>query len=153
MGEKKNKKILWVEDDYYHLRGLTRPLTNEGYEIIAAESFDQAVVELNKHKEDLCLILLDLIIPRSLTNATEPKETEEEFWNRIEKPQDLVEYGIGLFNYVKQELKLSIPIIVLSIVRQGDIIKGLEDEGAKRISKFGLLPNKLKELVLEELSQ
>jgi len=152
MSEKKSKKILWIEDDHYHLRGLTRPLTKDGYEIIAAKSYNQAVIELDKHKEDLCLILLDLIIPRSLTDATEPKESEGEFHNKIEKPIDLVENGMGLLNYIKQELKLTIPVIVLSIVRNDDIIKRLENNGVKRIAKFGLLPNKLKELVLKELS-
>ena len=148
---KKNNKILWIDDDYNHLSGLTKPLTKDGFEIIAAKSYNQAVTELEKHREDICLILLDLIIPRSFTDTTEAKESENEFQNKIEKPQDFVENGMGLLNYIKQDLKLTIPVIVLSIVRNEEIIRRLESSGVKKISKFDLLPCKLKELVLDEL--
>jgi len=153
MIEKKNKvkKILWIEDDYYYLKGLTKPLEKKGYEIIAAKSYGQAISELAKHKEDLSLILLDLIIPRSLTDASKPKESENEFQNKIEEPQDLVENGMELLNYIRQELKLTIPITVLSIVRNEEIIRRLESRDVKRLQKFGLLPDRLKEAVLDEL--
>jgi CheY-like chemotaxis protein len=152
MSETKNKKILWIEDDHYHLKGLTRPLAKDGFEIIAAKSYIQAVSELDKHKNDLCLILLDLIIPRSLTDTIEPTESEEDFQNKIETPHDLVENGMELLNYIKKKLLLTIPIIVLSIVRNEDIIKRLENSGVKRLPKLGLLPNELKQSVIDELS-
>ena len=150
MNEK--KKILWVEDDYYHLKDLTRQLTKNGFEIISARSYEQAIDELNTHKEHLSLILLDLIIPNSSTKSVVPNMSEEEYEDTVEVPKDLVEYGIKLLKYMMQELQLTIPIIVLSIITTKEIINELENNGIKRLHKLGLLPNKLKEIVFEELS-
>jgi len=149
MIEKKNKKILWIEDDYSHLKGLTRPLEKKGFEIIAAKSYDIAMSELANHKEDLSLILLDLIIPRSLTETSEPKSSEKEFQSKVETPEELVENGMKLLEYIKQEL--NIPVIVLSIVTNENIVDRIKNTGVKRLQKFGLLPNRLEEAVLDEL--
>ena len=151
MIEKQNQKILWIEDDYYDLKGLTKPLTKKGFEIIAAKSYDQAMLELVKHKETLSLILLDLIIPRSLTGTTKPNISEYEFEHKIETSEELVENGMQLLDYIKQEL--NIPIIVISIVTNENIIDRIENSGVKRLQKYGLLPDKLEEAVLDELKK
>jgi len=149
MSEK--KKILWIEDDYYHLQGLTRELSRNGFEIIPAKSYEQALEELNKHKDELCFIILDLIIPCSLERAIEPSMPEEEYEETIEEPKDLVEYGMELLKHIKNELKPTIPMIVLTIVRTEEILKELENNGVRKEHKLGLMPNKLKEIVFEEL--
>ena len=150
MSEK--KKILWIEDDYYHLQGLTRELSRNGFEIISAKSYEQALKKLNEYKEELSFIILDLIIPRSLERAIEPSFLEDEYEETIEEPKDLVEYGMELLNHIKNELKPTIPMIVLTIVRTEEILKELENNGVRKEHKLGLMPNKLKEIVFKELS-
>lgn len=149
MSEKKSKKILWIEDDYCVLKGLTRRLEKKGYEIIPAKSYDEAKSILDTLKEDLCIILVDLIIPRSLTGATIPQISETEFNRKEESINELVENGMELLDYIKQELNL--PVIVVSIVTNKAIIDRLDSNGVKRLQKFGLLPDKLEEAVSEEL--
>ena len=65
------RRILWVEDDYYHLKGLVRPLVKKGCEIVNAGSYVEAVGLLNDWR-NFSLILLDLIIPYSDTGFTPP---------------------------------------------------------------------------------
>jgi DNA-binding response OmpR family regulator len=59
-----NNSILWIEDDFYHVRGLVKPLEKDGYKITIARS----VIEAKEHLinwQDFSAILLDLIIPYS----------------------------------------------------------------------------------------
>jgi len=48
MNEKKNKKILWIEDNYRNLKGLVKPLIKRGFEIIPARCYEEAMDELSK---------------------------------------------------------------------------------------------------------
>jgi len=153
MSEK--KKILWVEDDYYSLKGLPRQLERNGFKIIPAESYIEGVEVLKEHMEDLSLILLDLIIPYSLTESIPPTISEEEYYqNQSTKktPRELAENGMNLLKYIKQEIGLTVPVIVLSVVTDKDIIDELKKYGVNRLRKFGILPNQLKEEVVKELS-
>jgi len=149
MGGKLNKKILWIEDDYRDLKGLLKPIERRGFEVVSARCYEQAIAELAKLENDFCLIVLDLIIPRSLTKIIPPKISEEEYENGSETPDLLVENGMELLKYIKQELKL--PVIILSIISNNDIIHKIEELNVKRIAKIGLLPNKLEEFILNEL--
>jgi DNA-binding response OmpR family regulator len=151
MEKEKNKRILWIEDDYYHLQGLVKPLKKEGFEIIIAKCYEDAKKILDDNI-DLDMVLLDLIIPYSLTGSIVRKKKENDYQNQVETPDDLVENGINLFNYIRKDLKLNIPIIILSIVSNEDIINRLNENGAnEKLQKLGMLPLKLKEVVLELL--
>lgn len=55
------KKILVVDDEQNSREGLTKILIKEGYEVVAAESGEDALVEAKK--EDFDLIITDLRMP------------------------------------------------------------------------------------------
>jgi DNA-binding NtrC family response regulator len=55
------KKILVVDDEQNSREGLTKILIKEGYEVIAAESGEDALVEAKK--QDFDLIITDLRMP------------------------------------------------------------------------------------------
>jgi DNA-binding response OmpR family regulator len=147
----KNKKILWIDDDYFHLKGLTRSLEKDGYKITVARSYEEAKNELDRNT-DFCIVLLDLIIPYSLTGNKIKDKTPDKSDKLVETPGKLAEHGVSLFNDIKKILPQTTPIIILSIVQAEEIISDLIKNGAhKRLIKLGLLPNTLKNTVLESL--
>jgi len=147
------KKILWVEDDHYHLKGLTIPLEKDGFEIIVAKCYMDTKRMLEEHK-DLNLIILDLIIPYTLS-GDKIEQLKINNSDSVEKATDLVKNGVKIFNFIRTELKLEIPIIILTIVQNNNIINKLLDDNNpgvnKKYDKFGTLPQDLKNIVLELL--
>jgi CheY-like chemotaxis protein len=156
MGKEKytngKKKILWVEDDYYHLKGLTRPLEKAGFEVIPARSVVEAKSLLGEW-QSFQLIILDLIIPYSDTElATSDPEPHLNFKNGklSENVSLLVRNGLILFDYIVSDLKVNIPILILSIVQTNHIIKDLLNRGAARsVKKEGLIPKDVQNMVLD----
>lgn len=59
--QKKNNKILLVEDDVFMMELLARDLRNAGFEVIVAKTGLEGVEGFEKEKPDL--ILLDLLLP------------------------------------------------------------------------------------------
>ena len=60
--EPKDKiRILVVDDDPYFLRGISRMLKSEGYEVVAASTGEDCLRKLEKEKVDL--VLLDIMMP------------------------------------------------------------------------------------------
>lgn len=140
------KKILWIEDDYYFIKGLADPLTEIGFEIIPARSFIEAKERLDI-SDNYDLIILDLIIPYS----------ENEKFDGMDKNSDInivhARQGLNMFNYLIGDLKFAKPILVFSIVKTKKVLDLLlKAPNVKIVYKVGKLPEDFKELVLEILN-
>lgn len=135
-----NKHILWVEDDYFAIKGLVRPLEREGFEIDVARSATEAFQKA-QNWQAYDLILVDLILP--LSNDPGPVPEEVRSWDNEQY------VGLGIVKWLKQELKVTCPVLILSVVRQPISKFHLEGLGlAGHLPKRGLLPHRVKEEVL-----
>ncbi|PWB53737.1 MAG: hypothetical protein C3F06_05820 [Candidatus Methanoperedenaceae archaeon] len=120
-------KILWVEDDATKLEGMVKPLKRDGHVIFYAEDQTEALELLENNKFDL--ILIDIIIPTGIKNDL----ADNHF------------VGIDLIKKIKEEEKISTPIMVLSVVRDNELIKSIKKMGIENILQKGsLLPSELK---------
>lgn len=123
---KRIKKILWVEDDADRLGGLIMPLNNE-YEFTLAFDAQEAMNYLNKYTYDL--ILLDLILPQGNDEFDEP----------------ITFVGVKILENISQNLARNVPIIVLSVVRDEDVISKIMKFNVEAILPKGRLrPSELK---------
>jgi CheY-like chemotaxis protein len=128
------KTILWIEDDADALMGLVRPLERDGHEIIVAKDEQEALEKIERFEFDL--ILFDIIIPTGMKESAE-------------NPPFV---GMRLLKTLLADMKIETPIIVLSVVRDPDIIEAINGLGVKEILQKGAyLPSKLKEKVYETL--
>lgn len=128
------KRILWIEDDVDMLMGLVRPLEKDGHEITVAKDEKEALELIGKSVFDL--ILLDIIIPTDVKGDVE----------------DVHFVGMRLLKTLSIDMKSKTPIIVLSVVRDQEMIKKMKDFGVKEVLEKGAyLPSKLKEQVYETL--
>ena len=144
---RRSYRILWIEDDYYHLKGLVKPLQKMGFKIATARSFVEARKSLQDWQQ-FCMIILDLILPYS---ETERVSRGQAGGNGI---ADMTENGVGLFDHMVDELRLTIPILILSVVTDEHIINHVVSKGAVRpFVKRGVLPEELKAAVMEILGQ
>jgi CheY-like chemotaxis protein len=142
-----NKKILWIDDDYYSIGGLFRPLEREGYKIVPAVSALDGFREAQKWQE-YDLIVVDLIIPTAQQQESVPelvKNWEDEKANK--------HVGIGIVKWLLEILKVTCPVVILSVVRDPIKSYGLEKIGlAGCIQKGELLPSRLKDQVEQILT-
>ena len=130
----KSKRILWVEDDADLLMGLIRPLEKDGYEIIVAKDEKEALETIKK--PDFDLIILDIIIPTGIKGDK----------------GDVHFIGMHLLKKLLVDLNIKIPIIVLSVVRDPEMITKMYKMGVKRVlPKGAYLPSKLREEVYNAL--
>jgi CheY-like chemotaxis protein len=137
------RHILWIEDDYYDIQGLVRPLTKAGFRISAATSAVQGFRKaLDWQQYDL--IVVDLIM--TLSEDAEPVPQVVASW-------DAEPYiGLGLAKWLKQDLKVECPILILSVVRDPISTYGLKDLGLDQcLLKRGLKPSAVKSKVFELL--
>jgi CheY-like chemotaxis protein len=118
------KKILWIEDSAYLLRGLVRPLEKKGYRVTYALNEKEAIDYLKK--DEFQLILFDIIIPAG-------------------SDQDYIEFvGVRLAKTIINDMKIKTPIVGISVVNDPEIINELYGLGFKKIFKKGyLLPSEL----------
>lgn len=130
----KAKRILWIEDDADLLMGLIRPLKKDGHEIIVAKDEKEALETIRK--TDFDLIILDIIIPTG-----------------VKGDKGGVHFiGVRLLEKLLVDLNIKTPIIVLSVVRDPDMIEEMYAMGAKKVlPKAAYLPSKLKEEVYTAL--
>lgn len=138
-----SKKILWIEDDYYHLQGLVRGLKREGFEIVPAYSGLDAHNELKKWQSYVAIIV-DLILPTSVTEEASPLPAlaAEKF------------VGMGILRYMMQELKVRVPVIVLTVVTDPDARAEMEALGVKEVLfKGDLLPPQVQESLHRALGE
>lgn len=101
-------KILWVEDDYYHIQYLFHYLEKEGAVVTPALSAYDAyrLVEKGTRYD---LIVVDIILPISSTLEKLPDTVEE--WKKQEKYP-----GIGLVKWLKTKKKVDCPVVILSVI-------------------------------------
>jgi len=141
-----NKKILWVDDDYYSIQGLFRPIEKDGFQLDVAISALEAYQKAKNWKEYV-LIVVDLIMPISQQQENIPDIVRG--WEN-ETQYDFV--GIGLATWLLRDMKVKCPVLILSIVPNPVLRYNLDKLGlAGYIQKSGLLPSRLKEEVYQVL--
>jgi CheY-like chemotaxis protein len=132
-----NKKILWIDDDYYAIQGLFRPIQKEGYLL------DEAISALDgyhkaKNWEKYDLIVVDLILPIS------QEETAPQLVKNWDNEDEHKYVGIGLAKWLLRDVGAKCPVVLLSVVADPISTYNLQDLGlAGCIRKSGLLPSKL----------
>lgn len=133
-------KILWVEDDYWHVKGLLRPLEKEGFAIEAATSALEAY-EILQGEETYDVIIVDLILPCAVGSPEELPPTVAKW--------DLEEYtGLGLLKWMLFDLEVTVPLIVLSVAATEDLANTLLELGVRKVlPKRGLFPPQLQAVV------
>ncbi len=130
----KTKRILWIEDDADLLMGLVRPLEKDGYEIIVVKDEQEALRTIEE--SDFDLILFDIIIPTGIKGD----EGNVHF------------VGMRLLETLLISMKIKTPIVVLSVVRDSEMINTMYEMGVKKILLKGTcLPSKLREEVYRTL--
>ncbi len=142
-----NKKILWIDDDYFAIQGLFRPLEKEGYKVDFALSALEGYQKAKKW-EEYSLIVVDLILPISQEeSAPEPVKS----WDNQE---EYAYVGIGLAKWLLKDIKVTRPVVILSVVPDPISTYKLEGLGiAGYIRKSGLLPTNLREELIKIISQ
>ena len=134
------KRILWVEDDYYAINGLFRPLMLLGADVDVADCAMDGFKKLQRGaKYDL--IVVDLILPLAMEDGKLPDKVSE--WMHLEY------VGIGLARWMLDECKVTCPVVVLSVVRHPNSRYDLKDLGiAKFLYKPYLTPLALRDELL-----
>lgn len=136
-----NHRILWIEDDYHAIKGLMRQIEKAKFVIDSAtcalEGYEKA-----QHWQEYDLIVLDLILP--LTNGyTGELSQVVTAWK--EEPH----VGIGILKWLRQVLKVTCPVVLLSVVQNPVVVYHLEAIKPEiYLPKHGLLPADVKALVL-----
>jgi CheY-like chemotaxis protein len=138
-------KILWIEDESFMIKGLLRPMEKIGFQIdIASSAYDGFLKAQNWKNYDI--LVVDLIIPLSGDEKTIPlivKGWEQEPY-----------VGIGLSKWLTTELRIEVPILLLSVVQNPLVIYDLKKIGLKHyLPKSGLLPSLVKEAILQILGE
>lgn len=134
----KKYKILWIEDDADMIWGLVESLKNEGHIIERALDMKKGK-ELLEQKEKYDLIVLDILLP----SGEKIKSIDE---------LDHIEKYVGL-KFLRSLPKDSPPILVLSVVIDGDIIAQIESfpQVRKYIQKGWVEPDQLRNEVMNIL--
>jgi CheY-like chemotaxis protein len=141
-----SKKILWIDDDYFAIEGLMYPLKKQKIQVDFAISALEGYRKAQKWQE-YDLIVVDLIIP-----VSEKEETTPSFVKNWENEEDFPEVGVGIVTWLKKELRVTCPVLILSVVANPIKLYSLEElELAGSISKRGLLPTALKEKLMSFL--
>lgn len=141
-----SKKILWIDDDYYAIQGLFRPIERDGYKfdiaISALEGFHKA-----KKWKDYDLIVVDLILPTSQESVDVPDIVRA--W---EDDTRHAYVGIGLARWLLSDVKAKCPVVILSVIQNPITTYGLGNIGLTGyIRKSGLLPSSLKDEIYDML--
>lgn len=128
------KRILWIDYDANILMELARPLEKDGYKVIVAKDEKEALELIEKSKFDL--ILSDIIIPTGI------KGDEE----------NIPFVGMRLLKILLIAREIKTPIVVLSVVRDPEMINEMYEMGVKRVLQKGeCLSSELKKEVYKVL--
>lgn len=140
-GQCSGKRILWIDDDYQHLKDLVYPLERDGCRV-------EGVITLNGLKEKLArrhdydAYIVDLLLPRGdgKPMSLEPSPASN---------------GMEAIATIRQHAGPHVPILVLSIVKEDVTIKRqLEDFGVPATLEKGVfLPSELKRRVLGAIGE
>lgn len=116
----KGKRMLWVEDDYFRLRGMVRPLQKRGLEVVSVENEREATELLDK-KQHFDVFLIDILIPEGL------EESQVESAVLKDHP------GLSLIEKIRCVYKLSTPILVLTVVQDARVLGRIRKIGVSNI--------------------
>ena len=108
------KEILYIDDEPHLTKALVEALTDEGYSVRKSKNGKDAIQKINQLQPDL--IVQDLIMPTTLNDSERVAKMEE---------------GLLLHKKIRGELKLKIPMVFVTVVRDIDIhalIKKLENK-------------------------
>lgn len=137
------KNILWIDDDYYTIQGLSSPLKRAGYNFDVATNVVAAYEKgLNWKKYDC--IVVDIILPT---------EQDVNLPVVVSKWQSGNEHlGICIVKWLLNELTVRCPVIILSVIANPISVYNIEHIGvAKSIQKGGLLPSRFTDELYEVL--
>lgn len=102
MEKKRIKRILLIDDDVFIVSLLNLLLTKAGYQIISATDGKDAIGILSEQQVDL--VILDLMMPEM--------------------------DGIVFLNWLRQEAKATMPIVILTALVSADTEQQVMDAGA-----------------------
>ncbi|MGQ9595003.1 MAG: response regulator [Anaerolineae bacterium] len=124
-----SQTIAWIEDDTDVIDPVVGLLEQEGHRILRLRSVREALDAVGLIRE--CdLLLLDVILP--------PGEPDKEY-NRYA--------GVDLIRQLREQHGVQVPIVVLTVVVNPEILEQLRQLGVRDIVKKPVLPSKLKERV------
>jgi CheY-like chemotaxis protein len=109
-------RILFVEDEMWFMEGLVDRLQAEGYEVQIERTATGALERLEN--EDFDVILLDIMVQPG---------------DRIDDRSFGREAGVQLCKAVRDELKLDVPIVCLTVVTDKVIHEKLTAYGVERV--------------------
>jgi CheY-like chemotaxis protein len=142
---KKQKRILWIEDDHFHLKYLMYKLEGDGYKIDIADSAYEGYQKA-KQWDQYVAIVVDLILPMTSELVDEPIPSEVLRWEENEY------LGAGLVKWLLQEQKVDIPVILLTVVNDPLQRYNLQDIGIDGyLKKSALRPSKVKQYIMDLL--
>ena len=136
-------KILWIEDDYHDIQGLVRPLEKAGFKITnAPTAVDGYELALKWNLYDM--ILADLIIP--IRRGIEEPPALVQAWDEDSHS------GIAMVKWLLLDLKVEIPVVMLSIVNDPLAAYNLGNlPGLYYLPKRGIKPSEVKDFVFKIL--
>ncbi len=123
------KNIVWIEDDIGIIRPVVRPLENAGHRITFMSDIKTALENMDviRHAD---LLLIDMIFP--------PGGTDEHFPRYS---------GLGLLEKMRNELKITTPVVILTVVTNEEAHEELKKLDVADIIHKPVRPSELKERV------
>jgi DNA-binding NtrC family response regulator len=127
MSEEKDGLILVVDDDPHFLRGLSRLLKSEGYQVIAAETGEDCLNLVEREKPDL--VFLDVMLPdinglSLLPRLQENKPDLSVVMMTAKKDMDIVIQALrlGATDFLKKDFELlELDAVLEKSIRYGSI--------------------------------
>jgi len=145
------KRILWIEDDYYAIRGLVRPLEKLGFSIESAISVSEAVEKLmDWQKYDL--IIADIILPLFNDNSKQIPEFIFDWKKNLDESSNYE--GANLIKWAREKIGITTPFLVLSLISNPLSVLNLQNiTNIYTVQKAGLLPSHFEAKVIEVLKE
>lgn len=129
-----NKKIAWIEDDIGIIEDVIQPLIADGCKFTYLRNTKEVLEKIDFLKT-VDLILLDLIFPSG------------------DDVMDFNQYpGVSLLEKLKNEFGIDVPVIVFTVVTNGQAHKRLLELGVIEIINKPIRPSELREAVNRVIS-
>lgn len=126
---KTSKKIAWIEDDIGIIEDVIQPLINDGHKFTYLRTTKEVLDRIDFLKT-VDVILLDLIFPAG---------------NEV---TEFTQYpGVSLLERLKNEFGVKTPVIVVTVVTNGQAHKRLRELGVIEIINKPVRPSELRETV------
>lgn len=131
------KTIVWIDDDTDIIDAVVRPLELAGHRIVRVNTVAEALTpDVLERIRQADLLLLDMILT--------PGAIEREF-SRYP--------GKDILQELREVHGITTPVIVLTVVRNPEVLRQLEQLGVAEIVHKPVRPSVLKERVEEVLGQ